>query len=219
MAEGPAAVQFGYQYAVIARSYCLLAPVLFATAIFYRSRATSYWRFALCVLLLSHISLHATLMAGAIWLFEVTALIRPSQADSTVPARMRMIWLGILSVNFLLIIWQLWPPADLWVRPPYEFDQSRQIFLNALKEAYSLPGGLAFLFLLALLPLLYVRRTLGLFLLGLGFPLVLMCFRYYAIWHTGTQWFSRSSPHGSRWIAPIRSSAEFPGSLHWPQRG
>ena len=65
-----------YQYAVVARSYCLLAPLLFATAIFRRQRSTRYWPFALTLGLLSHVSFHGTLMAGAIWLGEVWALSR-----------------------------------------------------------------------------------------------------------------------------------------------
>ena len=175
-----------YQYAIVARSYCLLALVLFATAIFYRKRAQNYWPFTVCVLLLSHISLHATLMAGAIWLLEVGSLIRDGRAGKAAALRIRAIWLGSLAINFLLIIWQLWPPRDLLIREPYELKISAFIFGNALAEAFSLPGGLAFLFLLALLPLLYVRRTIGLCLVGLALPLALMCFRYYAPWHAGT---------------------------------
>jgi hypothetical protein len=175
-----------YQYAIVARSYCLIAPVLFATAICYRKRDEAYGRFAICILLLAHISLHTTLMAGAIWLFEVGALLKDWRAGNAEKLQTRVIWLGVLSVNFLLIIWQLWPPPDLIIREPYELRISAFIFKNAMAEAFSLPVGLGFVFLFALLPILYVRRTAGLCLVGLALPLALMCFRYYAPWHAGT---------------------------------
>ncbi len=175
-----------YQYAIVARSYCLLALVLFATAIFYRKRAQNYWPFMVCVLLLSHISLHATLMAGAIWLFEVGSLIQDWRAERTATLASRGIWLGSLSISFLLIVWQLWPPPDLVIREPYELKISAFIFGNALLEAFSLPHGLALGLMLSLLPLFYLRRVAGLFLLGVALPLSLMCFRYYAPWHAGT---------------------------------
>src|SRR5262249_54009183 len=101
----------GYQYSIVARSYCLLAPVLFATAILARKKSSSYGLYAVAVLLLAHISLHATLMAGAIWIFEVGELIMLWRGGHDV--RSRLIWLTVLSLNFVLIILQMWPPADI----------------------------------------------------------------------------------------------------------
>jgi hypothetical protein len=70
-----------------------------------------------------------------------------------------------------------------------------------------------------------LRKTLGLFLLGLAFPLALMCFRYYAVWHTGTllvfvifvAWLTldRAESDGRQfvWLKPAIASRMFLGAL------
>jgi hypothetical protein len=99
----------------------------------------------------------------------------------------RALWLAILSLNFLAIIWQLLPPPDLYVRPPFnDLSISAKIAETVLRQALSVPIGLAIPLLAAFIPFIFIRRTLGLFLLGLGMNMALICFRYFSTWHTGT---------------------------------
>ncbi len=209
-----------YQYAVVARSYCLVAPLLFAVCALHRGRARHYGWFALALGLLSHVSLHAALLAGAFWVVEALDALRRGARRPPPVFRAQLLGLGILALNFALIIWQVYPPPDIFVRPPFRnLDVSLQLVGLSLCEASVSVGWLSALVWLGVLPLLVQRRVFLLFAGGAGGVLALLCLRYFAYWHTGVLtvflvavgWIALAQP-ASRW-------RRLPGlRAQWPQR-
>lgn len=175
-----------YQYAVVARSYCLLAPILFGTAIFHRQSAVRFWPFAVCLALLSHVSLHGTLIAGAIWVVQVGALLRDYRRGESA-VRGQLACLSVLAANFLLIVWQMIPPTDMTLPSPnLDAAGSARVALMAISQALAGNALFSIVLVVLVLPLLYRGRNVTIFLLAAALLLALMAFRYFAFWHAGT---------------------------------
>jgi len=113
---------FFYQYGVVARSYALLVPLLWLTAIVHARRFEHPWRFVGTLILLSHVSLHAawiagsmmTIFCGEIWWRERWPLSRWAPL------------VAAFAANTALIVAILWPPPDLY-SPPWVATRDRTI--------------------------------------------------------------------------------------------
>lgn len=105
----PFTYYLGYQYAVIARSYALIAPLLFAIAGLYPQAARRPWLTTLLLSLLAAVSVHGFLMSGCIWL----TLYGPSLLRAT-PARKQLMiaTLTYCSILVMLLI-TAWPAKDV----------------------------------------------------------------------------------------------------------
>ena len=57
---------FFYQYGIVSRSYALFIPLLWVVAVVYPGRFAHPWRYVLALILLSQVSLHGSLIAGAL---------------------------------------------------------------------------------------------------------------------------------------------------------
>lgn len=219
----------GYQYALVARNYCLLALLLFALVLAARQRAQRYGPFAWCLGLLSHVTLHSTLLAGAIWLVETASALSLARRDGLAAARPRLTALFLLGLNFVLVLAIIWPPADLLLRPPYnDLAVTLGILDITTAEAVARPLWLGLLVLALLLPMFQRGRVLAVFLLGAGFVYALLGLRYFAFWHTGTLsvflvavawWAFDGAPEAKwpRWLAlgalTIYAAVQIPGTF------
>ena len=62
----PAGFFFFYQFGLVARNYALLIPLLWMVALLYPGRFTHPWRYVLGLIVLTHVTLHGSLIAGAL---------------------------------------------------------------------------------------------------------------------------------------------------------
>lgn len=65
-----------YQYGVVARSYCLIAPLLFLIAVIYRKKNERPLLFALLLCLLASVSAYTFLMAGALFVVHLLDVVK-----------------------------------------------------------------------------------------------------------------------------------------------
>lgn len=101
-----------YQYGVVARSYCLIAPVLFLIAINYKQKLQRPYLFILLLCVLANISAHTFLIAGSIGFVHFLDLY---ENRKTLEKRLRVhniIALGILAITALLVIYIIKTPPD-----------------------------------------------------------------------------------------------------------
>jgi hypothetical protein len=102
---------FAFQYAVIARSYVLFAPLLFLLAKIWNRREEYPVATAVLIGLLANVSSHALVVAlGLVVVVAIEAWLR--RRESTVDARRQMI-AGLVLVGMIAFaIWCLIPPPD-----------------------------------------------------------------------------------------------------------
>lgn len=175
-----------YQYGVIARSYCLLPPLLFGVAMLYPR-----WRprpFAMMVLLclVANVSLHGTLLALGIVVASIPAA---RQAWPTLSPEWRRRHLAAASLGALVLlglIALLLPPHDLgggasWDLSPVHFITTAPFILI---HAVAI-NVIALLALLATTAWLWRRQLLLLFAVPTVFLLVLYCVKYFSVWNEG----------------------------------
>lgn len=177
-----------YQYAVLARSYNLLAPFLFGAAILFPRRRERPLAFAALLVLLSNASLHGFLIAsgiGAVILGEW--LIRKPRARPTAAVLAACL---LFLASGAWIAWQLWPPADLAFAPSFHVSWSRFAVAagnsthNALAESPLVSEAA----LAITLWWMWRRGTLWLFLAPAVLLISLAAFRHGNVWHEGAIW-------------------------------
>jgi hypothetical protein len=184
---------FGYQYAVVARNYNLLPPLLFLIAILYPTRRAHPIRMAVCWIALSHVSLHGLLIASALVAHEVFGWLRARKR----PSLGLIAALLLFAASALFIVWQLIPPADLGAayRFYWGWDRFAQVMTTFVHGALA---GSAFISELALgisLVWLWRRRALSLYLFPSLLIFSVLAFRYHNVWHEGIVF--------SLWIFPL----------------
>jgi hypothetical protein len=99
-----------YQYAVVARSYNLLALLPFAAALVFPFRHARPIAYVSILILLSHVSLHGALISLALASLEAPSLIGKARRNGR-------LWLAValFIANGALLAIQLYPPGDLVV--------------------------------------------------------------------------------------------------------
>mgnify|MGYP000426215650 CR=1 FL=1 len=167
---------FAYQYSVVARSYCLLAPLLLVIGVFFESRFAKPKLYAFALLLLANVSIHGMLIAGCLLVIDWKKWV--------------FYW-RILSVIFsvlLLNVFQLIPPKDI----NFAIQTNWKIF-PALSKAGSMLigsfGGDVFLAASVIISSLFwfwqrgvlAQFCLPIFALGAFFGM-----KYGNVWHEGS---------------------------------
>lgn len=172
-----------YQYAVVARSYNLLPPLLFLIAILYPTRREHPIRMSVCWIALSHVSIHGLLIASALVAHEVFGWFRARKR----PSLGLIAALLLFAASALLIVWQLIPPPDLGAgnRSYVGWDRfavmTGTVIHNAIAES-PLLSELAFAISLYWL---WRRGALTLLLIPLLLLIAFSAFRYHNVWHEG----------------------------------
>jgi hypothetical protein len=176
-----------YQYAVVARSYCLLPLLVFLVAWRYPRRFEQPWRLVLLLALLANISLHGVLIAGGVWAAHLLDVFRRWK-QMGFPARVTHAAASLsLLVVAALIALQIYPPADstsathLWSEPA---DIARRAF-SAWDESMTGIWWLSSLIVIASAIWFFNRRALALYLVPTLMLLALFGFRYVSPWHQG----------------------------------
>jgi hypothetical protein len=176
-----------YQYAVVARNYCLLPPLLWLAAVASPYRALKPKRYFLVLCLLANVSLHGTLIAlslGALHVWEQwrgqfrLAALRPFLGPY-----------ALFTAAIALVIVQLRPPADLASPAPNEFNLSLTHFVQVSADV--LDGATAEAPLLTWPALglsliwFYCKQCLSIYLVPTLALLLLFSTRYCSPWHEG----------------------------------
>ena len=109
----PFTYYFCYQYSVIARSYALVAPLLFATALLFKKAWQKPFLFTTLLCLIAGISVHGVVISGGIWLVAYGPYLFRWREMSG-PERRRMLAAGVL-YGLVVLIFMLcaWPAKDV----------------------------------------------------------------------------------------------------------
>jgi len=174
-----------YQYGVIARSYALVAPLLFWAAIAHRDRLRRPGWFTVALILLANVALHGFIVAIA-WEALLLASLRGAwpQLDA-LERRRQKIWIAAFAANAVVEIAELWPPADLIGGGQWDLSPHHAITM-AWGLVTNLPvAPLSILAVAVTLYWLWLRRSLLIYLLPTLGLLVLFDIRYFSPWHSG----------------------------------
>jgi hypothetical protein len=189
-----------FQYAVVARNYCLAAPLLFLIAIKFKTKIEKPFVFSFFLCLLANVSAHAFLIAGAIYavhLLDVAKIWKELDQGTKIK---QLIAAAMFGANSLLIVLTLLPAADHFLGNANNW--SFWNFLNVSKWAISSAllydessrlGSLRIwlsltVFLITVIWLRQKKLTLF-YLFPLGLILMLFAVRYWNLWHVGILFF------------------------------
>ncbi len=102
-----------YQYAIIARSYALIAPLLFAVAALYPHARRRPGLMTMLLVLLAGVSAHALLLSACIWtILYGLVFLRLDRVPSS--ERLKFLVVGsTYSVALLLLLFCAWPATDV----------------------------------------------------------------------------------------------------------
>jgi hypothetical protein len=175
----PFGYYFVFQFAVVARNYTLLLPLLGLLIHFRRSFAERPGRFHAVAILISWSSLHGGIVAGAILAGEWLRIPRSQW-------RRYLGWLGATAVSYLLIAAVVWLPRDY--QPIIVFDHSELAvttrFMQVLFCGF-MRHPISMLVFLASVLWFHYCRVLFPFALGFLGLAALAGASYVAPWHFG----------------------------------
>ncbi|MDR3402428.1 MAG: hypothetical protein P4L99_08010 [Chthoniobacter sp.] len=208
----PAGFYFFYQYGIVARSYALLVPLLWLVAVVYPRRFEHPWRYVGLLLLLSHVSLHASWMAGVLMAFFAWEAWRREKwplARWGVPAL-------VFAANTAFLIAQLRPPADLYVvATGAASERVVQVVQEMWLDSIVPWLWLAAVVLLCALCFFYTRGVLLSYLLMTGGLLALFAFRFFSVWHQGMLFALLIWHAWIAWVSPVRRPLASTSSETW----
>ncbi len=102
-----------YQYAVVARSYALLAPLMFATALVFERAAQKPFLFSALLCLIAGVSVHGVVISACIWMIAAYPILLRWRGYSR-SERHRMLAAGaIYAVVLMLFVLSAWPAKDV----------------------------------------------------------------------------------------------------------
>ena len=175
-----------YQYTIVARSYCLIFPVLMMIALIYNNRHKKPFLYAFFMYLLMNISLHTLAIAGALFLLDVIDYLVLKKKNSS----KKILYAGILLlIMFAVTVLITFPALDCVILP-----KSETGLFHILAEA-TIGSGLnkylemligIIIMLLLVYKLNNFEKTKVLILL-LPVLLVLLIIRF-QVWYTGIIW-------------------------------
>ena len=177
-----------YQYAIIARSYVLIFPLILGIIHLYPRRSERIWTFTLLLILLSNVSVHALMLAGAFTLLYIVDVFRGRQVIAPGAMKRQIAALAVLLLNVLFIVLVLIPPADLAIKPilRYDFSIRSMYWVSTLSLFSNLFGdNLLSIAMLSLLIWWLYRRgvVLEFFLLVAAITPIMTV--YFNAWHEG----------------------------------
>lgn len=177
-----------YQYGVVARSYALLAPLLWLLAMAWGRRHDHPVRFTVVLALLANVSLHGLIISAALTAVHVVTLHRIWDVLEAPLRRRHTLCLAGLGAMGVLLLAILWPPSDLvsssagWnLSPLHALRVGPLAGLRALSfEVTAVPVAAATCWYLWRVRCLWILVAPGAAVLGL------FSVKYFSIWHEGT---------------------------------
>ncbi|HVG22996.1 MAG TPA: hypothetical protein VND45_02480 [Thermoanaerobaculia bacterium] len=219
----PFTLYVAYQYTIVARSYCLILPLLLLIARMYDRRHARPALFALFLILLSNVSVHGFASAcglAALFLFDV--------ATERIPRPARRAFLTAAAafiLNGIMLVVLLWPPPDILsavhLHSPFDLKRHSDVAGALITPMFWPPTRdetplqavgmvLSAMVALAILVFWFIRSRAGapFALATLGAYAVAL--RYYSMWHEGIFFFlllfgtvlafERRPEQRSRWL-------------------
>jgi len=193
-----------YQFTVVARSYVLVPPILWALAAIYDQRARLFPLFVVLLIALSNVSIHGLGIAGGLFLLFLIDLARRRIAISELSQRAFLIGAFLLALNTVFLIVILWPPVNLKTGPLVDLSFSasrfgevgfwilREMMWGGLDEMSNAVGIIVLLSVLTAFMLLMVflrrRQALLIFLLP-TIGMLPVAALYFGLWHEGLFFF------------------------------
>lgn len=175
-----------YQYGVVARSYCLMAPLMFLIAAGWRRRLDHPVRLFVLLALLANVSLHGTLIAMTLAALHLAGVRRAWPALDRETRRRQLRPALVFGIVVLTVVAELYPPRDLIGGGSWHLTAPWAMFGNPL-VARQLPVILPTLAIVGIsMWWFWTRRCLLLFALPAGALLTLFLVRYFSPWHAGT---------------------------------
>lgn len=175
-----------YQYAVVARSYALLAPLLFLLAIVWPERVRRVYVLTVLLVLLANVSAHGALIAGSLLLVHLLDVWRTRRVLGRDVLRRQLVAAGAFGLVTVLLILQLRPPPDLSNPVQREVGLSSLRTLGKVIDG-TLTGFWPISLLAAVTTLLWFWRSgfLTLFLVPGSALVLFLTFIYRNPWHDG----------------------------------
>ncbi len=178
-----------YQYAVVARSYVLLAPLLAGIAWFIPQARLKPWTFIALLSLLANVNIHGTLAAMGILLAYLIELWRDSDLPKPRLSPQLLMACGAFVCVLVLVVIEVWPPPKAHLLKDINtignFGNANSRIRNQVTEAFSFDLWFA-LVPLALSVMWMVRRRVALyFVLPAGLVLGFSSVVYGKPWHAG----------------------------------
>lgn len=99
-----------YQYAVVARSYCLVGPLLFGAAFIHRRKVEQIYLYTGLLALVAYVSVHAMLISAGLMAVHLWDLRREWARLSGESRRRQVIAMGAFAALMLGLVAMLWPP-------------------------------------------------------------------------------------------------------------
>lgn len=177
-----------YQYVVVARSYSLLAPLLFAAALLYSDAERRNLAFTVILCLLAAVSVHGFLLSAALWSAAWWHIVRRwKQID----AGKRRQLIGA-SAGYFVILMLLaaasWPAKDVTFPAHAAFDPGKVAQFASMLLAQGFTGSIWLTLLVLALSVPYLYQGVGLWFFVIS-TLALAGFGglvYSQVWHSGT---------------------------------
>jgi hypothetical protein len=176
-----------YQFAVVARNYCLITLLLFLIAMVFPQRDLKFYTYVFLLCLLANVSIHGTLIASSLLFVHWVFLRKEWSALDRRAKRKQLIGTAVFLMLLALLIIMMWPPSDLsW---PPETGQRLSVGPRVSQRVlnHSLTGiwWISLAALLIICAWLYGERLLFLYLVCLV-PLLLFLSLYIAkLWQEG----------------------------------
>ena len=185
-----------FQYAVVARSYCLIAPLLFLIAIKFKTRIEKPIAFSFLLCLLANVSAHTFLIAGGLFTIHLLGIVKLwKELDK--PTKLKNINAILLfGLNAVLIVLLLAPPSDHFLDSGNNynllnfFNSSKWAISGALMLDESSRFGLLQIWLslaVFFITIIWVRhkKLASWYLFPLFLLLTLFAVKYRNLWHDG----------------------------------
>lgn len=177
-----------YQYGVVARSYALLAPLLFALAHLYPRRVERAGLFTLLLCLLANVSAHGLLIAASIMAVHLLDVARRRRVLGSAVLRRQVGAVTVFGTVCLLVVLQLLPRHDLTFAPHTDLSLGRLGDTVATLLPGSLTGSVVSSSLVLVMSAWWFGRSrhLLLWLLPTTAIVVFSAVRYSNVWHQGS---------------------------------
>lgn len=175
---------FFYQYAVIARSYALIPPLLFSVAVLYRRKNERPLIYFTLLILLACVSLHGTLIALSLLLLHLGDLRKGWAALSPGSRKRNIVGLLMFALVLVIMIIMLVPPPDISSAQKYNFGIKHflTVTYHALDISLASHWFISFPALAVLLAWLFKKKLLFMYLV-LTVPLLVFFAVVYSVVH------------------------------------
>jgi hypothetical protein len=173
-----------FQYAVVARSYLLVPPILFAIAFWWKKSPLAV---SICLGLLANCALHAAVISGGLAIVWLIEQLRQGGLKAPASRRHLLLCASIVLVFYAFALWTAWPPSDFSNYMLYRHTVKPSLLNSALAAVLlpvCQPAILSILFWILIVPVFGARRCLW-YLLPVLLLVAFCAAMLSSFWHWG----------------------------------